>query len=255
MTFTPTQPLAQEELEVHASDYRDDDFIAPHSHHQAQLIHAVSGVMLVDSARGSWVVPFGHALWIPSQVAHQIRMNGGVRMRTLFLAPLSAGALGRECQVIEVSPLLRELIVSAADAPQGERRKALFNLLRLELQAAPPVALHVPLPADRRLAILCSRFIGNPSEASSLDDCARALNMSPRTLSRAFRRELGMSFGEWRRRARLMLSLQRLARGASILEVALDHGYQSPSAFSAMFKRRFGKSPSHYQALEKNHRD
>jgi len=55
-----------------------------------------------------------------------------------------------------------------------------------------------------------------------------------RTLARLFLREVGMSFGEWRKRARLLLSMGRLAAGASILEVALEHGYQSSSAFSAM---------------------
>ncbi len=55
-----------------------------------------------------------------------------------------------------------------------------------------------------------------------------------------------MSFGDWRRRMCLLLSLPRLASGVSILEVALEHGYQSPSAFSAMFRRSLGVSPTEY---------
>ncbi|MEM8142220.1 helix-turn-helix domain-containing protein, partial [Morganella morganii] len=37
-----------------------------------------------------------------------------------------------------------------------------------------------------------------------------------------------------------------LAAGHSILEVALDLGYDSQSAFSAMFRRTLGVSPSLY---------
>ena len=57
-----------------------------------------------------------------------------------------------------------------------------------------------------------------------------------------------MSFGDWLRRMRLLLSLPRLAAGASVLEVALEHGYDSPSAFTAMFRRSLGVAPSVYLA-------
>jgi AraC-like DNA-binding protein len=57
-----------------------------------------------------------------------------------------------------------------------------------------------------------------------------------------------MNFGDWRTRVRMVLSLQRLIAGASVLEVALEHGYQSPSAFSQTFKRVLGQLPSQYRA-------
>jgi transcriptional regulator GlxA family with amidase domain len=117
----------------------------------------------------------------------------------------------------------------------------------MELLAAPVVAMHVPVPGEVRLARLCTHFIRNPSDDSSLESWADSLNMSARTLSRVFQRELGMSFGEWRKRARLALSLKLLAQGVSILEVALEHGYQSPSAFSAMFRKSLGYPPSHFR--------
>lgn len=53
------------------------------------------------------------------------------------------------------------------------------------------------------------------------------------------------SIGNWRR-MRLLASLDALAAGHSILEVALDLGYDSQSAFSAMFRRTLGVSPSLY---------
>ncbi|MBT2374717.1 AraC family transcriptional regulator [Pseudomonas fluorescens] len=236
-------------LEAYADNYHNDDRVHLHCHAQAQLIHAVSGVMVVGTAQGSWLVPSGHALWVPAAIPHEIRMAGEVHMRTLFLMPEAEPGLGRNCQVIEVSALLRELIVAAtliADQ-SGPRLPAMIELIRLELLVAPVVAMHVPVPGEARLAKLCTHFIGNPSDDSSLESWADSLNMSARTLSRIFQRELGMSFGEWRKRARLALSLKLLAQGASILEVALEHGYQSPSAFSAMFRRSLGCPPSHFR--------
>ena len=60
--------------------------------------------------------------------------------------------------------------------------------------------------------------------------------MNERTLARTFKRETGMTHGAWCRHARLLLSLPRLAAGTPILELALEHGYDSPSAFAAMFR-------------------
>ncbi|MFO2466435.1 helix-turn-helix transcriptional regulator [Pseudomonas sp. 15FMM2] len=237
-------------LEAYADNYRNDEVINPHCHAQAQLIHGVSGVMVVSTAQGSWLVPSGHALWVPAGTPHEIRMAGEVHMRTLFLMPEVEPSLGRTCQVIEVSALLRELIVATTrivDQLDNSRLQAMLELIRMELLAAPVVAMHVPVPGEVRLAKLCTQFIRNPADDSSLESWAETLNVSARTLSRIFQRELGMSFGEWRKRARLALSLKLLAQGVSILEVALEHGYQSPSAFSAMFRRSLGYPPSHFR--------
>ncbi|MFC6336292.1 helix-turn-helix domain-containing protein [Pseudomonas sp. CCM 7891] len=244
-----TPPQTKPWLEAYADNYHNDEVVHPHCHAQAQLIHAVSGVMVVSTAQGSWLVPSGHALWVPAMTAHEIRMAGEVHMRTLFLMPEAEPGLGRSCQVIEVSALLRELIVAATliVGRGSPRLQAMIELIRMELIAAPVVAMHVPVPGEVRLAKLCTHFIRNPSDDSSLESWADTLNMSARTLSRIFQRELGMSFGEWRKRARLALSLKLLAQGASILEVALEHGYQSPSAFSAMFRRSLGYPPSHFR--------
>ncbi len=243
--------LDRQPLLACADDYASGEIIAPHCHAQIQLIHATVGVMRVTTAQGSWVVPPGHALWVPAAMEHEIRMTGDVQMRTLFIAPHALGFAVPACQVVQVSGLVRELILAAIGGLGGVQREVrdqhLLGLLFAELQVAPAVSTHVPLPSQPRLKALCEAFVADPAQESSLQDWADQSNMSSRTLARLFQRELGMTFGEWRTRTRLILSLQRLASGVSILEVALEHGYQSPSAFSAMFKRELGHAPSHYQ--------
>ncbi len=233
-----------------ADDYASGEIIAAHCHAQIQLIHATVGVMRVTTVQGSWVVPPGHALWVPAAMEHGIRMTGDVQMRTLFIEPSALGFEVPSCQVVRVSALVRELILAAIGslgAAQCEARdRHLLGLLFAELQMAPPLSTYVPLPGHPRLKALCESFVADPSQESTLQDWADQSNMSSRTLARLFLRELGMTFGEWRTRTRLVLCLQRLASGVSILEVALEHGYQSPSAFSAMFKRELGYAPSHY---------
>lgn len=162
-------------LEAYADNYRNDEVVHPHCHTQAQLIHGVTGVMVVSTAQGSWLVPSGHALWVPAGTPHEIRMAGEVHMRTLFLMPEVEPSLGRTCQVIEVSALLRELIVAAtliAGEVNSPRLQAMVEVIRMELLAAPVVAMHVPVPGEARLARLCTRFIRNPADDSSLESWA-----------------------------------------------------------------------------------
>ncbi|MCA4045893.1 AraC family transcriptional regulator, partial [Pseudomonas aeruginosa] len=144
----------------------------------------------------------------------------------------------------------RQLIVAAMriapDYPPGGRDERVMELILDELRVLPILALHVPQPVDRQLAALCRSLRAEPAADWSLGDAARRLGVSPRTLTRAFQRETGLSFVQWLRRMRLLASLDALAAGHSILEVALDLGYDSQSAFSAMFRRTLGVSPSLY---------
>ena len=64
----------------------------------------------------------------------------------------------------------------------------------------------------------------------------------------AFRRETGVSFATWRQNVRLMEALSRLAVGQPVTTVAYEVGYNSPSAFTAMFRRAFGRAPTQYLA-------
>ena len=232
-----------------ASDMPANAAIAPHRHRRGQLLHATEGVMLVRTPDGGWVVPPGCAVWVPPATLHDIRMAGApVAMRTVFVEPGLRGGFWPHCQVLQVSRLLRELVVSAVDLPldypYGGREARIMDLILDEIALAPELPLHVPMPAHAGLLARCRQFIDDPAQPAALAHWAAALHMHPRTLARLFLRETGMNFGAWCRQARLLLSVPMLAGGASVLEVALAHGYDSPSAFSATFRRAFGQPPS-----------
>lgn len=235
---------------VLATDAAGDSFIPLHTHRRGQLIHTIAGAMLVSAESGSWVVPPGRGVWVPAGMAHQIRMAGEVKMRTVFVEPGTRADLGQNCRVIRVGALLRALIVTAAllplDYAPGGRDERVMELILDEIEIAPTLSLHVPMPRHARLAALCEQLVRDPSLPASLDDWALRLHMNSRTLARLFQRETRMNFGAWCRQVRLLLSLPKLAAGASILEVALSHGYESPSAFTAMFRRALGVPPSQY---------
>ncbi|MCA3810668.1 MAG: AraC family ligand binding domain-containing protein, partial [Burkholderia sp.] len=60
------------QIAVVASDSPAGMAYPPHSHRQGQLIHAISGVMIVHADAGSWVVPTGRAVWVPGGTQHEI---------------------------------------------------------------------------------------------------------------------------------------------------------------------------------------
>jgi AraC-like DNA-binding protein len=85
-----------------------------------------------------------------------------------------------------------------------------------------------------------------PDDPRRLADWARVAAASPRTLERRFRRETGMSFGAWRQQARLLRALELLAAGEPVTATALQVGFETPSAFIALFRRALGTTPGRY---------
>jgi len=152
-----------------------------------------------------------------------------------------------------VAPLLRELILAATDHSPNEidptgRADLIGQLVLVELKSVPVVPLHAPLPRDPRLVAICRALIDDPARDEVLEHWADAVGASVRTLARLFRAETGMSFGSWRQQVRLIAALERLAEGQSVALVAHDLGYDSASAFTAMFRRTLGATPSRYFA-------
>ena len=231
----------------YASGYRID----AHEHGWHQFLYAVSGAMTVSTNQSSWMIPTGRAVFIPATCSHAIRMWGMVEMRTLYLCPTLTGLESSQCRVVEVVPLLRELILRAVDRMGLDSRVThdarLIGLLEDEIRTAMADAgdspLVLPLPADERALALAHRVLEKLPMSDSIDDLTRWHGIARRTLERRFREETGMSFGMWRQKARLLDSIRLLADGSSVTDAALECGYSSVSAFIAAFKGTFGYTP------------
>lgn len=254
-----TLPEALREIEAEpapisgrATDFPAGWHIEPHAHTKHQLIYAVRGVMVVQAEAGRWVVPPTRAIWMAAGMTHEIRCIGEVHMRSLLVAPRVAPKELGGTQAVGISPLLRELIRAAMDVRQpyapGTRDGRLMRLLVDELRALPVLPLHLQLPTDARLLRICERIQQQPDDAATLADWARRLALDVKTIQRLFVKETGMTFGQWRQHARLLRGLELLATGAKVIDVALALGYESPSAFAAMFRRQFDQTPSQFFA-------
>ena len=206
--------------------------------------------IMAGSGRSSWVVPPHRAVWMPAGVERSIEVSAGLAMRSLYFNPRVAKLLPRECCVVNVPPLLRELILHTIDIGMLNRaipaHARLIGVLIDQLRVLRTVPLQLPQPADPRAGKVAALLSANPEAKRSLGTIAKHAGASPRTIERLFRAETKMRFAKWRERLRLLHALRLLAAGEAVTNVALELGYAGPSAFIAMFRRAFGATPSRY---------
>ncbi|HEY9572044.1 MAG TPA: AraC family transcriptional regulator, partial [Pusillimonas sp.] len=138
-------------------------------------------------------------------------------------------------------------VAGSAGHPTVSRRiRLLMDLLLEELTEEFATPLHLPTPRDHRLARICMHIQEHLDDMKTLQEWAKELGYDQRTLHRLFMQELGMSFLQWRQQAKLLAALEWLAEGRQVLGIALDLGYQTQSAFTAMFRRNMGITPSDF---------
>ncbi|WP_234794800.1 AraC family transcriptional regulator [Xaviernesmea oryzae] len=223
-----------------------------HSHRRGQLICVDSGLAHIRTPQGSWLLPPRRAGWIPPGEQHWGSMSGVLSAWSVLIAPSACGGLPDRPRVIGVDELMHALVLRAAAWARAERltpeQARLTTVLLDEICAAPREPLHLPMPRDRRAQKIAKGLLVNPGDTRTLEDWAAFAGLSPRTARRLFLAETGMSFAEWRQQARLVHSLERLAQGDTVGDVADSLGYATASNFIAMFRRAFGETPARYFA-------
>ncbi|HEY2329836.1 MAG TPA: helix-turn-helix domain-containing protein, partial [Verrucomicrobiae bacterium] len=137
--------------------------------------------------------------------------------------------------------------------PQRESLAMRSALLQLWSQTVAGV-LHLPQAADHgqklreRFRQLVAQMPDVELATRSLPELAGQLHCSERHFSRLFREEFGVPLRTRQTELRLLRARQLLADGsAKIINVAYESGYRHLGLFNAMFKRRFGVTPSEWR--------
>lgn len=250
----PTRPIIPTTLirpvEVRAFDMADGEIVEPHSHQWGQFTYSAEGVLTVLTDDGHFSAPPDMAVWLPPGIVHDIKPVGPAKFRSLYIAQDQVDGMPTTCSVLAVDALLRNLILEATKLPRkwNERGsdKRLMMVLLDRIRCASPAPLNLPLPADARLRAVTNTLLSNPADRRTIEQHGVNVGASGRTLARLFKQETGMTFGEWRRRRILLSALERLAEGQAVTTIALEMGYESASAFIAMFKQNLGVTPTQY---------
>jgi AraC-like DNA-binding protein len=244
------------QLRTLAMGYPDGMVVDAHAHDWDQLVYAAEGALTVRTADATWLLPPHRAVWMPAGVEHTLKCVGLVSLRTLYFELGAVADRGR-CRVVEVTPLLRELVLHCAaigaragllDGEQPEHRH-LIDVVLDQLRELPTSPLELPMPQEPRARKLADALVAEVD--ADLEDACRRAGATRRTLERAFRKELGLSLGQWRTQLRLLGAARQLVAGNNVTEAALAAGYDSTSAFITAFKRAFGDTPARYALKER----
>jgi AraC-like DNA-binding protein len=236
----------------HTEEYPREYLVPPHRHGWGQLVYAETGVFMMITQEGRWIVPPDHAFWVPAGIEHSMQTQGTVSIRILYVKQGVLPNLPENTRVVGMTALMRCLIDEAAhlaheeDPSPGSRGGLIMALVREELGCLPEKPLGLPMPAEPKMAALCRAFLDTPTPRATIDAWADAMAMSRRAFTRAFRRETGLSLSAWRQQACLFAALPRLAAGEPVTSVAFGLGYDSAAAFTTMFRRILGAPPRRY---------
>ncbi|MGF6178292.1 hypothetical protein [Ensifer sp. 4252] len=192
---------------------------AAHLHPFPQLLYAASGVMGVATDGGNWVIPPYRAMWLPAFCVHEVRMLTDANISSLMLQT-SAGLETLDCSVLEVSPLLRALLLNVLTFdPSGartEREQLMLQLLRTEIIEARVRLSPIPMPKEPKLYELCQKVMADLAVDYPLTHLAAEYGSAARTVARLFSRELGMSYRQWMDLVRVSYAQAQLDQGIRI---------------------------------------
>ncbi len=210
--------------------------------------------MTVATDEGRWVVPGRRAIWVPPNHRHRIEMHGHVFLKTLYLQSNPCGF--NRCTVVNISPLLHELIQLIADrgilASDNSEDGTTIRFLMFRLSHLAPVPLSISMPLDARALRFAELVLANPNRSQSLDSLAKRSGASLRTLQRVFPKETGLSLSRWRNQVCMLAAIELLGRSESVTQVAISLGFESLSAFIYAFKQCFGEPPGKYRSSQRN---
>ncbi|MCB6185298.1 helix-turn-helix transcriptional regulator [Leeia sp. TBRC 13508] len=234
-------------------NYSKNAYLAPHRHQRHQLLFAATGMMEVSTESGQWIIPSNQAVWIPSETEHAVKMLSSVTTCSIYIKPEAIEEASLHCEVKIISDLVKQLLIHAASIDMRQvltkRESLILDLLLVEVPLLPSANFGLPLPsAHPMLKQLCERFLRMPNIHQPMEEWYESLHISRRTFSRHFVKQTQKTFSEWIQLACLFHAIPRIHQGESISKIALDIGFEHPSAFSLMCKRMTGHNPSHFQA-------
>ncbi len=230
-----------------------------HTHTEAQLTFAASGMIQLHTEEGVWLVPPQRAAWVPAGVPHRLDIITDaelwmVHWQASAIAEWTPAGFPDHAFASRVTPLMHSLLAAAVDDDtRADKAELVVRLILLELCAVSDAPTYLPLPKHPVAKRVAEIALGDHRNLMDLAEIASRAATSIRTASRRFPRETGMTIKAWRQRARIVRAMEKLAQGKAIANVANDTGFSSTAAFSCAFRQVTGTTPSAFVGEPQNH--
>ncbi|OUZ09151.1 hypothetical protein BHE97_11695 [Aeromicrobium sp. PE09-221] len=220
---------------------------APHAHPTHELLWNTTGASTVSVEDRTWIISPGIGVWMPAGTVHFGVASAGTSQRATHFHIEETPALADEPMTVEITPLLSLLLTRLEDTSLSDRSRTLTEQLVFDVIQPSPHRLLVQVPSSGMPALIAERVLANPSDRCGLNEWARELRVSTRTIARSFRAQTGLSFHQWQTAVRAQHAIAYLADDLTVEEVAGLVGYSSPSAFVVAFRRATGLTPGRFR--------
>ncbi|MGE4195073.1 MAG: helix-turn-helix domain-containing protein [Pseudodesulfovibrio sp.] len=252
-------------VEVRRSSYHEEAF---RTH-----VHAEYSIGFIETGRTTFeldgiphAAATGQLVFIGPNQAHACNpdLGSGMTYRMFYIDPKWLIAMAGEVfgtghepprfpapvvddrQLADILLALYQAIAEGAD--RLEKESLLVQMLADALtRHAEPGRPTEPSGGEETVEIIKTYLADNLAEKVSLDDLARAANLSRYHLLRVFQAGAGLPPHAYQNQLRVDLGRQLLAKGHPVSEVALEAGFADQSHFTRVFRKYTGATPRQYR--------
>ena len=234
-------------------EYGEDFSFPPHMHLCFELVTVFDGEMKVTVDGKEYTLHVGEALLIFPNQLHSLESEHSRHMLCIFSPELVRSYASKTEKSLPDNNLfapddylLRALDKMDADAKNVAKKGLLYSLCA----AFDDAASYVPRKAGQNnlLSKIFAFVESNYAVDCSLEELSAVIGYDYAYLSRYFKRSTGIAYVSYLNVYRLNKACYLLDNtDHSILQCALDVGYNSLRTFNRNFKAQFGVSPAEYR--------
>jgi len=252
-----------------------DRLITTHWHESTEIIYCIEGELNARVSNTLCHMEAGDVLMINSNVAHSTWSPTENKVLVMqfpkeIMEELSLGVYGKS-KIIEIFPSIRkeskenyfhlinilsEIVSDYENMNSNNYWKIMSNIyLLFEV-----IINHFTVDysennklMDKSKSLLQMQAIveyiqENYEEDLTLDKISGFFNYNPSYFSRIFKKNFGVNYSDYLKSVRLEKSYKLLQnKDLSIMNIALEVGFNSSKAFNTAFKEKFGNTPHQYR--------
>lgn len=220
-------------------------------HTWGQFVYSLQGVVELTVKNSRYAAPPDFGVWLPPETEHLAWADDETSYFLLDIEQSLCNRLPNTASVLAVGAItkaiLSDLHLRGIHKPENANDARLMRVLIDQLSLGSSTESFLPLSDDRALKQILEKLCKDPGDGRSLEEWARYVNSTERTLARRCKRDLGMTFVKWRQRLRLSRAIAMLSDGFSVQAVAHKLGYSTTSAFIVMFQGAIGVTPNAFR--------
>ncbi|WP_234879288.1 AraC family transcriptional regulator [Sinorhizobium americanum] len=220
-------------------------------HAWGQFVYSLGGVIELTVKSSRYAAPPDFGVWLPPETDHLAWAGDDTSYFLLDIEQSLCNRLPNNASVLAVGAIAKAILLDlkkrGVREPENADDVRLMRVLVDQLSVGSRMESFLPLSDDYALKQVLEKLCKDPGDSRSLEEWARYVNSTERTLARRCKRDLGMTFVKWRQRLRLSRAVAMLSDGHSVQTVAQKLGYGTTSAFIVMFQGAIGVTPNAFR--------